>query len=180
MRLPAAFALSLLLHALAVTGGLWRPRSPARPAPPPLQATLTPVRPPAELVAPEAPQQAAPQPEQAAKPVAPKPAREHRLVARPRDAGTPPAATNTPATAASRQIARALLYPPEAIARGLEGETVVMLFLDEAGNALAARIERSSGHAILDNAAVAAARQVRALPDGAAREIVLPVRFRLR
>lgn len=81
---------------------------------------------------------------------------------------------------ASEQVARSLLYPPEAIARGLEGETLVLLFLDEAGNAVAARVERGSGHAILDEAAVRAAKTVRSLPGGAAREVLLPVRFRLR
>jgi protein TonB len=81
---------------------------------------------------------------------------------------------------ASAQVARSLLYPPEAIARGWEGETLVLLFLDEAGNAVAARVERGSGHAILDEAAIQAARTVRSLPGGAAREVLLPVRFRLR
>lgn len=81
---------------------------------------------------------------------------------------------------ASAQVARSLLYPPEAVARGWEGETLVLLFLDEAGNAVAARVERGSGHAILDEAAIHAARTVRSLPGGAAREVLLPVRFRLR
>lgn len=90
---------------------------------------------------------------------------------------------------ASAQVARSLLYPPEAIARGLEGETLVLLFLDDAGNVVAARVERGSGHAILDEAAMRAARTVRSLPGtpgvlpsgrGTAREVLLPVRFRLR
>ena len=57
---------------------------------------------------------------------------------------------------------------------------MVLLFLDNAGNAIAARLEATSGHAILDDAAVRAARQLRALPDSAPREALLPVRFRLR
>ncbi len=81
---------------------------------------------------------------------------------------------------AGEQIARELFYPPEAIERGLEGEAVVLLFLDEAGNAIAARIESSSGHALLDQAAVKAARTIRSLPGSAPREALLPVRFRLR
>jgi protein TonB len=81
---------------------------------------------------------------------------------------------------ATEQIARQLFYPPEAIARGLEGETLVLLFLDEAGNAIAARIEASSGHALLDEAAVRAARTLRSLPAAAPREAIVPVRFRLR
>lgn len=82
--------------------------------------------------------------------------------------------------AAAEQISRELLYPPEAIARGLEGEALVLLFLDAAGNVIASRLEASSGHALLDEAALRAARTLRALPDGAPREAVLPVRFRLR
>ena len=56
---------------------------------------------------------------------------------------------------------------------------LLLLFLDGAGNVLAARVERSSGHALLDQAAAKAARQLKALPEGVARETILPVRFRL-
>ncbi len=84
------------------------------------------------------------------------------------------------ARTAGEQVARQLFYPPDAIARGLEGEALVLLFLDEGGNAIAARIEASSGHALLDEAAVRAARTIRSLPASAPREAVLPVRFRLR
>ena len=84
------------------------------------------------------------------------------------------------ARAARAQIARELLYPLEAIDRGLEGEVLVMLFLDDSGNAVAARVETSSGHAILDEAAVRAARTLRSLPAAAPREALVPVRFRLR
>ncbi len=84
------------------------------------------------------------------------------------------------AQSAGEQMARELLYPPEAIERGLQGEALVLLFLDQSGNAVAARLEASSGHALLDDAAVRAARTLRALPAGAPREALLPVRFRLR
>ncbi len=81
---------------------------------------------------------------------------------------------------ANAQIARELLYPVEAVERGLEGEVLVLLFLDAGGNAIAARVEASSGHALLDAAAVRAARTLRALPADAPREALVPVRFRLR
>ena len=81
---------------------------------------------------------------------------------------------------ANAQLASELFYPAEAIARGLEGEAQVLLFLDASGNAIAARLEASSGHALLDDAAVRAARTLRALPDSAPRAALLPVRFRLR
>jgi protein TonB len=81
---------------------------------------------------------------------------------------------------AAEQMARDLPYPPEAVERGLQGEALVLLFLDRGGSVIAARLEASSGHAILDEAALRAARQLRALPDSAPREALLPVRFRLR
>ena len=169
-RLPAALTLSLFLHGSVVGVGELLERLRKRPPRPPsaaLQATLQAApRPPApELRAPEAVE---------ATPSAVKP--------------LPPQTPSRPgagiqadlATLASRQIAQRLLYPEEAIVRGLEGEALVMLFLDANGNSVAARLERSSGHAILDDAAVAAARQVSALPEGEPREVLLPVRFRLR
>ena len=84
------------------------------------------------------------------------------------------------AASAAEQLQRELPYPPEAIERGLQGEALVLLFLDPAGNAIAARLESSSGHALLDDAALRAARTLRALPASAPREVLLPVRFRLR
>lgn len=79
---------------------------------------------------------------------------------------------------ALEEVKKHLLYPTDAVAQGLEGETLVMIFLDESGAVVAARIERGSGHPILDQAAVAAAREVRSLPAAGVREVLLPVRFR--
>jgi len=84
------------------------------------------------------------------------------------------------ADAAYEQMRHALYYPREAVERGLQGEATVLIFLDEGGNVIAARLERSSGHALLDDAAVRAARALRALPASAPREALLPVRFTLR
>ncbi len=97
----------------------------------------------------------------------------------PRD-GAPRGLAGEAARSAYSQISRALLYPREAIEQGIEGEATVLLFLDGSGNAIAARLETSSGHALLDDAAVRAARTLRTLPDSAPREALLPVRFRLR
>lgn len=74
---------------------------------------------------------------------------------------------------------RGLFYPPEAIARGLQGEVLVLLFLNEAGEVAAARVEQGSGHTVLDEAALRAVRSLRSLPADAPRESLLPVRFRL-
>jgi periplasmic protein TonB len=94
--------------------------------------------------------------------------------------GVPQNLAGDAARSAHKQMAKALLYPREAIEQGLEGQATVLLFLDSTGNVLAARLEDSSGHALLDEAAVRAARSLRGLPDAAPREALLPVRFRLR
>jgi protein TonB len=178
--LGRAFAISLALHALLVAAPAWRLKATSQA---PLTVSLR-----------EAPPAPAPKPEvleepvQLQLPVPPAP----RAAARPAEATAKPAERVTRQTASLRrisgeaarrageQLARELLYPPEAIERGLEGEALVLLFLDESGNAVAARLEQSSGHALLDDAAVRAARLLRALPDSAPREVLLPVRFRLR
>ena len=73
-----------------------------------------------------------------------------------------------------------LLYPPEALKRGLEGEVVLMLELDERGRIVAASVASGSGHALLDEAALRAARRLGALgPSVAGKAILLPVRFRI-
>jgi len=167
-RLALACVFSLLLHGLILATWQWLAAKPVqnRETPPPaLQAVL--VTPPPQAV----PVLFAP-PEPVAPLAAPAP--------KPLPQTRRPAAVTDMATLASRQIAQHLFYPPEAIADGLEGEAEVRLFLDGAGNAVAARLERSSGHAILDEAAVRAARAVRSLPAGIAQEVLLPVRFRLR
>ncbi len=70
-------------------------------------------------------------------------------------------------------------YPPEAIAKGIEGETILMLRYRSDGTLLDAKIARSSGHAILDQAALRAVRATQNKADGA-REILFPVTFALQ
>lgn len=174
-RLWAALAGSLLLHGFVVAGSQSLARlSSSRPPPSSidaLQATLVPRATGAPtLIAPEAPSADAP---------VKAGAKRVPLAKAPVDHAPKTGVAADLATLASRQVAHRLLYPEEAVARGLEGEALVLLFLDAAGNAVAARLEKSSGHALLDAAAVAAARGVRALPEGDDREVLLPVRFRL-
>lgn len=71
-------------------------------------------------------------------------------------------------------------YPAEAIAQGLQGEVDVLLVLDETGKVVAARVEQGSGHEILDAAALRAVRSLKSLPTDTPRQVLLPVRFRLR
>ncbi|MDP1525062.1 MAG: energy transducer TonB [Rhodocyclaceae bacterium] len=69
-------------------------------------------------------------------------------------------------------------YPREAIKLGLEGKVILLLHLDSAGQVQAAEVASSSGHALLDAAAVQAAGRISAI-TGNARQVLLPVDFRL-
>ena len=101
-----------------------------------------------------------------------------------------PSATPPPPQALPRQVrgealrrtqsalSHHLFYPPEAIKRGLEGEVILLLMLDASGRVQSAEIARSSGHALLDDAALDAARRIGALP-GNPRQTLFPVSFRL-
>jgi protein TonB len=173
--LGRALALSLILHAaaLAMIAQLAAPQA-ARREQPDLTVTLRE----SELV-PERPAPARPQ-LLLQQDTAPNPSAARPAVRRPAPAAPPLRLSGEAARKAQEQLQRELLYPREAIERGLEGEALVLLFLDQAGNAVAARIESSSGHALLDDAALRAARTLRALPDSAPRDVLLEVRFRLR
>ena len=57
---------------------------------------------------------------------------------------------------------------------------LILLIIQSDGSVGGARVERSSGHPILDAAALKAVRSLQSLPADAPLEIVLPVNFRLR
>lgn len=80
---------------------------------------------------------------------------------------------------AQSALSEHLFYPPEAVTRGLEGEVVLLLVLANNGQLISAEIARSSGHALLDQAALDAARHIGALP-GNPRQTLFPVNFRLQ
>ncbi|MDP3538755.1 MAG: energy transducer TonB [Azonexus sp.] len=170
-RLVLALIVSLLLHLLPLISELITP-NPAPPPPPApaLKAELRPPPPPEQppLTLPEQP------PPKATPPKPAKPPKQTEI------AGKAKTWHDEVRKQFKNLDERDLFYPAEAIARGLEGETLVLLILDEAGNAVAARVEQSSGHPILDNAALRAARSLRSLPADAPRETLIPVRFRLR
>lgn len=163
----------MLLHILPFVPGLIP--SPAPPPPPaPITASLRPP-PVAPLPAPPPltlPEQSKP----AASPAKPPPEK--------RKPPEKPAAAKTWTQAVSQHLNKlndaGQFYPPEAIARGLEGEVLVLIIIDESGRVTAARVEQGSGHRILDDAALHAVRSLRSLPADAPREALLPVRFRLR
>lgn len=190
-RLTAAFLFSFLIHALAMLAPGPAPSS--RSDSPALQASLRPAlqTPAAALETPPAPEplltpvpaEPPPPPKETAARPKPKPAKVPQAAPRfqePASFNGHPILQGGAAKAAFSQLSRQPLYPAEAIAQGLEGEVMLLLFLDAEGNVMAARVERSSGFAVLDQAAVSAARRLKALPEGAPREAVLPVRFRLQ
>lgn len=168
-RLFAALALSLSLHLLPLLPDFnFGQNFPSTVAP--LSAELRP--PPAPAATP--PLSLPEQPVPAAKPAAPQ---------KPAASGRPLAARTW--TQAVREHLKKLdsagqFYPAAAIAQGLEGEVHVLLIIDETGTVSAARVEQGSGHPLLDEAALRAVRSLRSLPADAPRQVVLPVRFRLR
>jgi protein TonB len=171
-----ALVISVALHALVIAAPAWRGKLQSQA---PLTVSLR-----ESLAAPE-PQKAQDPAPESPRLILPE-RRPRQATARPplepvaRQTATLQRLSGEAARLAGEQMARELHYPVEAIERGLQGEAVVLLFLDESGNAVAARLEESSGHALLDAAAVRAARTLRALPSSAPREALLPVRFRLR
>ena len=180
--LVQALALSIALHAALIGVSMQIDPPKQRPALPDLRVRLPE---PAPAAVPEAPPRLLlpPEPQQNANAVplsTLQPLREDSAARVALPAESPPRLTGEAALKATEQMTRELPYPHEAIERGLEGEALVLLFLDRAGNVIAARLEASSGHAVLDDAAVRAARQLHSLPDSAPREALLPVRFRLR
>lgn len=75
-------------------------------------------------------------------------------------------------------------YPAEALRQGLTGRVVLRVQVDSAGVVVVASVLRSSGHAILDEAALAGVRQWRFQPAkqlGVAieKEIAVPITFRI-
>jgi protein TonB len=180
-RLGAALAASLALHLALLFPPLWR-KPPAKPAPPPLMATLAmpeaakalATRPEAELSRP------APEPAELPVPVLKPPADKAGAVSQvPTFRPQPPRELKGKALdAALAALSREAFYPREAIERGIEGRVVLLLTLDGAGRVTGVEVAGSSGHALLDAAALKAAARIGALPGGG-RQALLPVEFRL-
>ncbi|MDP2793052.1 MAG: energy transducer TonB [Sulfurisoma sp.] len=164
-----SLAFHLALYTLADWAGL------RAPAPPPPRSVIEALLILPEIVAPQAP----------ALQLAEAPPPEVPAVVPPAPAPRPPIVPIVPvvpqATLSRRppSMTTPRFYPREAVMRGIEGEALVNVTLDASGKVLEARIERSSGHAILDDAALSAALSLKSLPGGG-REVMLPVRFKLK
>ncbi len=167
-RLFLALALSLALHgALIVPDFLKRwSAAPARPA---LQASLR------ALV------ERAPEPELLLKNTI-----DSEAAPRPAVTPAPPATAKSPASprrevqTAQRKLSQHLFYPAEAVANGIEGEVRLIVKLAADGSVSEVKVAATSGHAILDNAAIRAAYAIGTMGAGEARELIVPVIFRLQ
>ena len=164
-RLIAALTLSLSLHFLAAGSfDAWMRMKPALPriVMPPIEASL-----------------ADPQVEDALlkDTLAEKTLLHKEMATRPSGNGR---STAREMELARRKLSRQLFYPPEAVAQGLEGEVRLLLSLDSAGNITDVEIASSSGHPLLDRAAIDAAHAMGRLRGIGVREMILPVNFRLQ
>ena len=81
---------------------------------------------------------------------------------------------------AQRKLSEHLYYPPEAIAQGIEGEVRLILKLSADGAVEDINIAASSGHPVLDQAAIKAAYAMGKLVGATSHELILPVIFRLQ
>jgi len=184
-RLILALALSFALHGAVLLPDIFK-RLPTTPPPPALQALLRlppPPEPPRaepllknaidEEVAPK--EVEPPPPPPPPKPVEPARKAEPKLV--PKNA--PKDAQKRDIQIAQRKLSEQQFYPPEAVARNIEGEVRLIIKLSDSGAVEDVSVAASSGHAILDNAAVRAAYAMGSLTGVASRELVLPVIFRL-
>ena len=166
VRLGLALAISLLLHAALLVPASWK--STVRRTDPLPLAVLLPVP---EL--PPAPSSTEPSPPPTAAPAgAVSPELTFERAAPPREL------RGRALSAALEALAREEFYPREAIARGLEGRVVLLLSLDGSGRLTGIEVASSSGHALLDDAALKAATRIGALSTRV-RQVLLPVEFRL-
>lgn len=176
LRLLSAFAVSLLVHGAFLLPDLVARRpAPVPPAPlqarlavPPVPAAVEPAEPLLKNTLDDAP--------------SPKSIEEA-----PRNTPSPP--TPRPVTrptpqkdvqAAQRKLSKHVFYPPEAVARGLEGDVRLIVKLAADGHIDDVQLAASSGHPLLDNAAIRAAYAMGSLAGASGRELIVPVYFRLQ
>lgn len=176
-RLILAFALSFALHGAVLLPDIFK-RPPMTPPPPALQARLrlppAPEPPRAEPVLKNtideeiAPKEIEPPP-----PPPPKPEPKEALQNAPKNT------QKRDLQIAQRKLSEQQFYPPEAVARNIEGEVRLIIKLSDSGAVEDVSVAASSGHSILDNAAIRAAYAMGSLTGVTSRELVLPVIFRL-
>jgi protein TonB len=81
---------------------------------------------------------------------------------------------------ARKKLAKHIFYPEAAIAAGIEGDVRLLVTLDDRGRITEVEIADSSGHSVLDQAAIRAAYAMGSIPGTDRHELILPVTFRLQ
>lgn len=159
--MPLALLLSVLLHLTLIAAPAWFAARQPPPRPTPLLARLMP-------------------PEPVRPPPAPAVSTHETVSSEPAMPAWPSRELRGGRLRQAQQaLSKHLFYPPEAIAAGLEGEVVLLLTLADDGRIVVAEIARSSGHPLLDQAALDAAGRLGRLA-GNPRQMLLPVSFRLQ
>ena len=174
-RLIIAFALSLALHGSLLLPDILK-RLPVARQQPALQATLRlppipePTPQPAEPLLKDtiAQDDAIPVEEPSPPPPSPTPTKQSTKDTQKRDVQI-----------ARKKLSKTQFYPPEAIAQNIEGDVRLIIKLSDSGSVDDVIVASSSGHAILDNAAIKAAYAMGKLTGVTSRELILPVIFRL-
>lgn len=109
---------------------------------------------------------------------APKP--ESGAAARPARREVAESLSDTQLGEALSRLAETQFYPQEAIDRGIEGEVVLVIEVGEGGRIVDASVATSSGHRILDDAAVRAARRIGTISGASpGKAFLLRVPFKL-
>jgi protein TonB len=86
----------------------------------------------------------------------------------------------------ARTVHRKYVYPRNAIRAGLQGRVIVEIMVDGEGNITSRKVIQSSGHAVLDRAALEAISRIEKLPrppsalHWTARAMRLPFVYELR
>lgn len=193
--LPAV-TLVTLAHAGVWFGYSWHSGQALTQPLPAVQVSLltlpAPQEKPATVQAQRAPTPPKPQPAIARQPQAPAPTTEAAVP----ETSTPSAeATESPPSTAQEEYSQPLynaaylnnpppVYPLAARRRGIEGTVVVRAQIQEDGHCLQANLSKSSGHEMLDRAAVAAVRAWRFTPAKRGTQSItawveVPITFRL-
>jgi protein TonB len=143
--------------------------------------------PPVSMLAPKPVQAAAPVPDPAPGVAAPAASAAHEVAPQTAAVAAPPATNEIMVTTDARFRARPVApeYPPRARQMGVEGTTVLRALVGEAGDTLELIVWQGSGMRLLDEAALAAARQWRFEPARRGDRLLtawveVPVRFILR
>lgn len=163
MPLYLALLQSLILHAALIVAPTWLAASQRPPPAASIEARLLPL----------------PAPEAMAEAVSTEASKTDEAAISRHPAAAPRTLQGSALRRAQSALSQHLFYPPQAVALGLEGQVILLLTLSDSGQLVSATIARSSGHALLDQAALDAAQHIGALP-GNPRQTLFPVSFRLQ